>query len=149
MHTSCASIQPLCASLWRAYSRWMGPSELSSSAPCRRATAAAASLAEWKSTKATGPDAPLPPVSSRSRENPPQLRPAHSHVSARVPLQHSAVTLTRRPAVCGASLREWRRYEMFPVRLSSLMAVVVFVSAYTSNIQNFANKFEKRVLRLR
>lgn len=75
VHTSCARIQPLCAILCRAYSRCMAPSELRSSAPCRRAMAAAASVGLAKSTKATGPELPAPAVSSRSRENPAQLSP--------------------------------------------------------------------------
>lgn len=76
VHTSCASIQPLCANLCLAYSRWMGPSELRSRAPCRRVMAAAASLAVTKSTKATGPEPP-PPVKSRNREKPAQLSWLH------------------------------------------------------------------------
>lgn len=100
VHTSCARIQPLCAILCLAYSRWMAPSELRSRAPCRRARAAAASDALAKSTKATGPELapPLPPFSSRSRENPGQLY-HHTLLCPLVPPQYDFVCLWDWPNV--------------------------------------------------
>lgn len=93
MHTSCARIQPLCAILCLAYSRWMAPSELRSSAPWRRAMAVAASDGLAKSTKATGPvlPPPLPPLSNRSRENPGQLYHDCSIVPTRTPTEWQCV----------------------------------------------------------
>lgn len=97
VHTSCARIHPLCATLpCLAYSRWMAPSELRSKAPCRRARAAAASLAELNSTKATGPVLPpLPPLSRRSRANPGQLRDILNCAGTRTPVSFVFIHIIR------------------------------------------------------